>query len=267
MNISADNRLYSIAAAQQDNAPNSIRVAASLAFSDMAIQPGDLVQVIHKDLCIGNVTIDIAAIVPWQSVLPAFSYRHNLQRLEQHTNIVRQYIGRYGKGGGLRDLWFASDSDSVKGFFSSSLAERAHRLLAALRTKDMDEAYRTGRSLIGLGGGLTPSGDDFCAALLTVIHMPGSPFGEQYRQLGQRLANAAAQQTTAISQEMLITAACGQSRQNVIVLLQEITGPSPDALETASLKVLQMGSLSGTDWMVGLTAGLEVGKELAEFGE
>ncbi|HWR45982.1 DUF2877 domain-containing protein [Sporomusa sp.] len=265
VNISAtDGRLYSIATAQQDNAPCSIRVAAPIPFTEMGIQSGDKVQAAQGKLCVGNITIDIADIALWESVLPAFPARQSGMVLENHTNILRQCIARYGKSGGLRDLWFSSTSSAYQSVFSAVLTESAQNLLAALRKKDFDEAYRRGCELIGLGGGLTPSGDDFCAALLTVINMPKGPFGEKYRRLGYQLADTAIQQTTVISQDMLKLAANGQARENVIAVLREVTGGSPASLEAATLKVLQIGSLSGTDWAVGLTAGLELGGEFAE---
>ncbi|MGL5512361.1 MAG: DUF2877 domain-containing protein [Sporomusa sp.] len=267
LNISAnDGRLYSIAGAYQDNAPCSIRVAAPIPFNQMEIQPGDTVWVDQGRLYVGNVTIDIDDIVLWDSLLPPFPGKDASRDLENSTIVLRQCIDRYGKSGGLKDLWFPSTYYS-QNVFSAELTARAQKLLAALRNNDYDEACCCGCRLIGLGGGLTPSGDDFCAALLTVIHMPNSPFGENYRQFGYLLVDIAMRQTTIISRNMLKLAACGQARENVIALLREVAGGSPAAMEAAVLKVLQIGSLSGTDWAVGLTACLELGMELAEMSE
>ncbi|WP_371366705.1 hypothetical protein SRRS_09670 [Sporomusa rhizae] len=268
VNIStADSRLYSIAAAHIDNAPHNIRVAAPMHFSEMGIQPGDKVEATPGKLLVGKLTIDLADIVLWESILPEFPCKYPANLLEDNTKIMRKCIASNGKSGGLWDVWFSKAACCNQNVFIASLTERAQAFLTALRSKRFDDAYRTGCKLIGLGGGLTPSGDDFCAALLTVMNMPGSPFSEKYQSLGYRLAEAAVRQTTAISQEMLITAAEGQARENVITLLREVISGSEVTIEAAALKVLQMGSLSGTDWAVGLTAGLELGRELAEISE
>lgn len=180
---------------------------------------------------------------------------------------MRHYISCSGKSGGLRDLWVPGTLCGGKqNLYTACLKERARRMLTALCEQNMEEAYQAGRSLLGLGNGLTPSGDDFCAALLTVFHMSGSPFGEQYRQLGQQLVSDARKQTTFISQEMLELAASGQTRENISAFLREFTGCSTDLLVYAADKVMEAGCLSGTDWAVGLTAGLEVGKALAQIG-
>lgn len=259
--------MYSIQAAQYDNAPQSIRVAAALPFSQMEIQDRDSVWVSNGALHIGQIAIDLSFIVPWHPVLPDFPSGAVLQRLEQNINLVRQTIGCFGKSGGLRELWFDVHPGGKQGIYAVSLKERSTRMITALREQDIAGAYQAGCSLIGLGGGLTPSGDDFCAALLTVFNMPGSPFREEYRQLGEQLASAAQRQTTYISQEMLRLAARGLARENVGAFLKEVAGCSPDSLAGAAFKVMQAGCLSGTDWAVGLTAGLEVGKELVTIGK
>lgn len=260
--------MYSVQAAQYDNAPQSIRVAAALPFSQMIIHDRDSVWVSSSGtLHIGQIAINLSFIVPWHPVLPDFPSGAALQRLEQNINFVRQTIGRLGKSGGLRGLWFDINPESKQGIYAVSLKERATRMITALREQDIAGAYQAGCSLIGLGGGLTPSGDDFCAALMTVFNMPGSPFNAEYRQLGEQLASVSQRQTTYISQEMLKLAASGQARENVGTFLKEIAGCSPDSLAGAVFKVMQAGCLSGTDWAVGLTAGLEVGKELATIGK
>lgn len=267
LNISADDgKLYCIASAGQDNAPRSIRVAAPIPFNEMGIEPGDKVQVTEGKLTLSQVTIDMAGITCWQSALPAFPGREAWPTLDNSIQVLRQCIERHGKSGGLRELWFESQL-ATSSFFGALLTENARNFLLALRNQDCNEAYCRGCELIGLGGGLTPSGDDFCAALITIINMPGSPFAENYRQLGYRLADSARRQTTVISQDMLELAAYGQARENVIALLREVSGGSAALIEAAVMKVLQYGSLSGTDWAVGLTAGLELGRELAEIGE
>lgn len=259
--------MYSVQAAQYDNAPQSIRVAAALPFSQMEIHHRDSVWVNGGALHIGQIAIDLSFIVPWQPILPDFPSGAVLQRLEQNIHLVRQTIGRFGKSGGLRELWFDPHPGGKQGIYAAPLKERATLMLTALRAQDIAGAYQAGCTLIGLGGGLTPSGDDFCAALLTVFNMPGSPFGTEYRQLGEQLASAAQRQTGYISQEMLRLAASGLVRENVGAFLKEIAGCSPDSLEESAFKVMQAGCLSGTDWSVGLAAGLEVGWELATIGK
>lgn len=242
-------------------------MAAALPFSQLGIRTGDRVWVSNGALCVGRIPIDIAAIMPWQSVVPGFPLQNEWRLFQQSISFMRHYISRSGKSGGLRDLWtLSTPCGGRQNLYAACLKERAKRMLTALREQNMEEAYQAGRSLLGLGNGLTPSGDDFCAALLTVFHMSGSPFGEQHRQLGQQLASAARQQTTFISQEMLELAASGQTRENISAFLREFTGCSTDSLMRAADKVMAAGCLSGTDWAVGLTAGLEVGKALAQIG-
>ncbi|WP_312422262.1 DUF2877 domain-containing protein [Anaerospora hongkongensis] len=242
-------------------------MAAALPFSQLGIRTGDRVWVSNSALCVSRIAIDITAIVPWQSVIPGFPMQNEWPLFQQSLSFMKNYIGCSGKSGGLRDLWTSgTPCDGGQSLYAVSLRERAKRMLTALREQNVDDAYQAGRSLLGLGNGLTPSGDDFCAALVTVFHMSGSPFGEQHRQLGQQLASAARQQTTFISQEMLELAASGQTRQNISAFLREFTSSSTNSLMRAADKVMAAGCSSGTDWAAGLTAGLEIGKALAQIG-
>jgi len=142
--------LYSVQAAQYDNAPQSIRVAAALPFSQMEIHHRDSVWVNGGALHIGQIAIDLSFIVPWQPILPDFPSGAVLQRLEQNIHLVRQTIGRFGKSGGLRELWFDPHPGGKQGIYAAPLKERATLMLTALRAQDIAGAYQAGCTLICL---------------------------------------------------------------------------------------------------------------------
>lgn len=58
------------------------------------------------------------------------------------------------------------------------LEEQSSGLLNALANDSMEEATHYAIRLMGLGPGLTPSGDDFLVGLFAVIHLPRSPISK-----------------------------------------------------------------------------------------
>ena len=83
---------------------------------------------------------------------------------------------QYGQAGGLKDYLETEPADRIKDVFARTLKERAKTLTAALSARDFIKARLAGDRILGLGGGQTPSGDDFCAGLIGVFNMPGGPF-------------------------------------------------------------------------------------------
>lgn len=257
-------RLYSLAAASLDNAPHTLRISLSAHDSLLAsgLEPGVRVFRNEDVLVAGNLAVDMTGIRPWQPFLPAFPAGTALQGVRNNLISLRDCITRYGKSDGLKELVTAVE-DPPRDIFARSLKMRGERLLCALQKRDFSRAYTAGCSLLGLGGGHTPSGDDFCAGLMAVMNMPGGPFDEPYLQLARALAEASAVLTTDISQSMLIHAAAGRVREKITDLLQELTQGNAESITLAARRVLDIGSMSGTDLAAGIAAGMELGLKLA----
>lgn len=132
-------------------------------------------------------------------------------------------------------------SDAVAGGLS-----RLGGLLRARRPVDSVPA-----SLVGLGEGLTPSGDDVLAGVLLALRYLGRPSCAD--GLWASIAEQVPRRTTALSATLLATAAEGEAVPQVIELLAALAGHRP--LEPALDRLLAVGSTSGSDIAHGLLAG------------
>lgn len=214
-----------------------------------------------NELLVNSLSCDWSHSAAWDTELPAFPPHPRLQQL---LPVLRRVLINEGKTGGLARLFADLAENDV---FAAQLAARADTLLTALRHNQPEAAEKAGRLLLGLGLGLTPSGDDFLAALITLFHLPHSPFSSVYQQIGDNWASAAEQATTPVSAFMLKIAASGRTRAAVCRLVAALAdGTQPAVIREAS-RVLAFGSLSGTDWLAGLTAGLESGLRLCRYLE
>ncbi|MBX6382974.1 MAG: DUF2877 domain-containing protein [Microbispora sp.] len=126
-------------------------------------------------------------------------------------------------------------------------------------TGSLVDAITAAERLIGLGPGLTPSGDDMLAGLLVALRHLGRAAGvSRAVWLADWLAAAitydARTRTTPISATLLHCAARGEAIPEVIGVLRGAAGRQP--LEPAVHRLLRLGHTSGADLAWGVQIGL-----------
>lgn len=116
---------------------------------------------------------------------------------------------------------------------------------AALATGDISTAAEELCRLIGLGIGLTPSGDDFLCGVLAAFHLLGlqrHPFASALKEQIRLHLN----DTGYISRNFLICAMAGQFSEPVIQL------SNPASYETIAMNFSKIGHSSGIDTLCGI---------------
>ncbi len=150
--------------------------------------------------------------------------------------------------------------EAATGPTPQELALPLRRLVPALVGGDVAEAVHAARSLVGLGPGLTPAGDDVLAGVLAATQLlaPAVRADDALalvttaRTVGDEVARLATDTTTAVSAALLHHAARGQVAAPAGEVLRRLTGPGPMA--AAADRLLAVGSTSGRDLAVGLLA-------------
>jgi hypothetical protein len=111
------------------------------------------------------------------------------------------------------------------------------------------------KALVGLGEGLTPSGDDFLVGLLAVLHVTGflpcsaaSPVHVQFCEC-VRLG------TSQLSGEFLRCAFEGHFAEPLVLLVRALCAPATDAWPAHAATLAAVGHSSGVDAMVGIALG------------
>ena len=143
-----------------------------------------------------------------------------------------------------------------------TLVERAVEtvsvLIDATHNFEVDDAIAAFRPLIGLGPGLTPSGDDFIVGYLTGLWSTAGSDSSRLRfisSLGAWLSQAATG-TNAISRTYMKSAVIGNVSEPIATLAQRVgQGKSMDSVRQATRTALQVGHTSGTDGVLGLLLG------------
>lgn len=114
-----------------------------------------------------------------------------------------------------------------------------------------DAAWALG--LLGMGPGLTPSGDDLLGGILIALHRFDR--GADARFLWRSVAPACAGQTNEVSAELLRAAALGHGSHALHGALEALI--SGDDLARAVARLAQQGHSSGWDSLLGLVIVLE----------
>jgi hypothetical protein len=195
-----------------------------------------------------QLTIDCAGARPWHARLPAFPadttrLRANLAALQREAQV---------------DLGPAApqDGSALAAAMRARLRAEAAALRDALVQHEAAAMARHARALLGLGAGLTPSGDDFLTGLFAVAALPGSPCAH-VRALARQVAAQARQSTNAISAAMLAAAARGAVRDSLQRLLRALIEADATAAREAQQRVLAIGASSGRDQYAGIVTGFE----------
>ena len=141
---------------------------------------------------------------------------------------------------------------------------RIRQIAPLCRSGRFDLAINEAEALIGLGPGLTPSGDDFVGGLLFAAYHLKEAFPNKLRWNTEADERAVAgllagsiSMTNPISHALLRDHAQGQSYEAVHDLLDGIlTGESDLDIGTQVMRVTSIGSSSGWDMLTGLLTGM-----------
>ncbi|MFC0039382.1 DUF2877 domain-containing protein [Actinomadura rayongensis] len=132
---------------------------------------------------------------------------------------------------------------------------------------DLAGAVEAAERIVGLGPGLTPSGDDILAGLLAALRLVGGALRDGARAvrlaewLGAAVTEDADTRTTSLSATLLHCAARGETSAEVGALLRGVAGREPPV--PALRRLLAVGHTSGADLAQGVVAGARAALALA----
>jgi len=132
------------------------------------------------------------------------------------------------------------------------------RFASACGQDDIAAAFDSGSTLIGLGPGLTPSGDDFIGAALFAKRALAAGYlaPKTWLAAGRRLAVFAKSRTTTVSAVLLADLAAGRSFAPLHDLVEAIEKDDALRARSALRRLVAIGHSSGWDMAAGFAVGL-----------
>lgn len=124
-------------------------------------------------------------------------------------------------------------------------------LQAALQTRQAPALAGALGALLGLGPGLTPSGDDVVTGFLLALHRRQWFHAGDLQALAEALLPVAYQKTTTLSVNLIECACQGQADERLVIALDGVLTGAPDLPACAGM-LLSWGSSSGVDALAGM---------------
>lgn len=191
---------------------------------------------------------------------PAFAATVDETTLTKSLGQVRSLMPGLVPTDGVAGLVFDPEGRAAR----TPTAQAAGPQIAALRAALpaalssgawSDNALRAALLLLGLGPGLTPSGDDFLGGLMLALSARGN--ADLRDALWEHLAGEIDDLTVPVSAMHLSAAADGMGAEIVHHLIGAMQRGDTAALPLAVGDVLDLGATSGADTIAGLVVGLE----------
>jgi hypothetical protein len=133
-------------------------------------------------------------------------------------------------------------------------APRVRTLATAYAADDAQAVYEASRALLGLGTGLTPSGDDLAGAALFGRMLVDR--GGAWRAIGARLASDARGASHAISAALLADLVAGETFEALHALADALAAGDGATALAAARTLVALGHSSGWDMLTGFAVGV-----------
>jgi hypothetical protein len=263
--LSKGNRLLTLLTVGQADLPQGMRLNTPPGFLFEKLHPGESIScrngLLHCEQA--SLTIDLRPARRWKCDLASLA----VDLRDPITIAAWRSVEQMLKERRSREIsgWAASQIATVR-----RMGEIVPELLTTTGRYDL-LAFNSVARLIGLGSGLTPTGDDFLVGYLAGLWCATRGKKERLQFLSSlgKAVICLSRQTNDISQTYLFHAVRGQVSSRLEALAEAICrGEQPDRLRTAADAAMQVGHTSGMDAVSGLLLGLSAwaGGPVAENG-
>lgn len=254
LNLSAEDNLYSVLSSDIVCAPKAIQLMESVDFRALKISPGKTVSFFNSYISIDEVIIDLSKAQQWHC--PKISTSNIFQSdivygIERANKYFTENTDLRGAS-----VWYREKLGN-----NISLSKDTIEHALSIRIEDFLKGWLNGElipveRLVGVGYGLTPSGDDFLCGFYFAISklMPENPYVIDLRK---RIL-ALIYKMSDISRQMVDTYFNGEGNEVFYRFLNAILHSNIEDLSDIYSDILKFGSTSGTDISVGILTGLSV---------
>ncbi|HEX9388188.1 MAG TPA: DUF2877 domain-containing protein [Anaerolineales bacterium] len=256
------NRLLTLTTSSEDDLPQGIRLDAPEGFTFEKFQIGE--QAVCRDgiLHLENtsLTIQLHGARRWKCDLPALEFDTTKPIVSAAWSLVWEALNKRQR---LLESEIVAEeifhsNESVRAGVSHKAGRAMRDLVDATRRDELTDTTAIS-ALIGLGSGLTPSGDDLLVGYMAGLWSTVREKSERAQfilSLGKRIIRLS-QKTNDISRTYLYHAVRGQVSSRLANLAEAICrGEDPEHLLDIAETAMKVGHTSGMDAVTGMLAGL-----------
>ena len=248
--VTPDGEVVALVVPQVGDGPLNVVVDGRAGCFDQ-VEPGAVVTLDGDRLRAGGLEIRLGAAVVWEPRPDWDVLRARRTAVASHLSFVRDLCLRGAPGGSLLALLGAPLPGGVPDQLIFSVTRDAVEALREGVAGDPERLREGATGLAGLGGGLTPAGDDFLAGAMLrawLVHPAPDRFC-------RAVSEAAIPRTTTLSGAFLRAAARGECSAPWHALLAALgmePRQGPEARVAAAVrKIMSHGATSGADSLAG----------------
>ena len=261
--------LVTLLAQTLGNVPHGIRLAGPVAPFESWLMPGQNAILDSATLCVpdARIAVDLSCAAVWRGAVAAVSMDlcatdPRGAAIAVSLRELRATLYERAPEQGFAPLLAGSASahSSFERAISTRLLHTLPLLAQATQRRDITAVAGAAARLLGLGPGLTPSGDDFITGYLAALWSRAG-FESGIDAMLPSLADALAPlflRTNAISRQMLSDAAQGRFAEHMVDVTVAISCGGDVVAATA--RALASGHSSGADTLCGLLFGYAPGQ-------
>jgi hypothetical protein len=219
--------------------------------SFLGIREDALVTVRNGFVSLDRLSVDTTGVEIWnpQPDWPAVTAKILIKK----SSILKNILQLHGPSGSLADLIAGAELNQTQQLVSDVWPYVAEGLGKLDLSKNKDQVSQ----IAGLGGGLTPAGDDFLLGIMMAIWCC-VPY-PQAKRLALDVANATVGRTTSLSAAWLEAAGKGEATQYWHELIEALSNRGdPLALQRAGRRIISIGHTSGADALTGFVLAGEI---------
>ncbi|MBN1991165.1 MAG: DUF2877 domain-containing protein, partial [Anaerolineae bacterium] len=238
--------IIALVAPQIGDGPLNIVIDGAADFF-IKIHPGSPVTGEENWLRVNGLQIDLGQAMVWEPQPDWDTLRACRSMIESHLPLLRALACRRAPANTLLQLLAkATPQHGLTGIILAA-AQKAGKALPEGWTGNLKQLQEAGAKLAGLGGGLTPAGDDFLMGVMLWAWLahPNPPL------FCRTLLYPAFSRTTALSTAFLQAAARGECSVSWHRLLAALSAGHQAHLAAAVQEVLAHGATSGADTLAG----------------
>ena len=260
LRLTSGSKLLTLIGSSEADLPQGIRVDVPDNFSFKTFCAGEQVTCRDNELRIGSSTVELHGAKHWKCDLPALQADMTNPAVTTSWQCAWQTLNKrqilLGAEIVAEDL-FRSD-ETIQAGVPRKAGEAMRGLFDTTRRCDLTDTSSV-RALVGLGAGLTPSGDDLLVGYLAGLWCTVQNRRERMQfisSLGKTVIRLS-RLTTDISRNYLYHASRGQFSSRLADLAHVICrGENSDRLFITIESAMQVGHTSGMDSVTGLLLGL-----------
>lgn len=250
--VNQDEALLAVIASPRGLNPFSLVIDSTDTAPFRGVSTDSLVRVTPDHLAIGVLHIRVEHAAEWNPMPDWLAIRECLAKSPERADTLAVLALQARPRGSLLELYTTDARTERERVFLDRARGGALSLVTGLSEGSLELCLTGVSALAGLGGGLTPAGDDFIVGVLLAVW--AGRFAPVAEALCKSIAEAAAPLTTLLSAAYLRAAARGECMLHWHAVFNALCSPSTTHLPLAVGNLLAIGHTSGADAVAGFLA-------------